>query len=807
MKKIIIILTSILSLSMADSVLLIKKGWQLVGSSTTLTDMSKFTKENVEEVWHFDATTQKWLGYSADETIQSKIDAQHIDKLKTLKSWHGFWLKSKKDWSLTFKDKTLSSEPTNRNASDTIELKKGWNLISLPVDSVVSAKIFKDMTVWKYNPQEQWELSDKSDSKESFPPLGHIKNSDGLWVKSEKNQNISVMKEASKLSNFSTQESMESYITEMMKISHRPYCGIEPLITDEMLTAVDNEVSTGQTSQTNLQEGDVDESDTIKHNSKYVFYIHREENKNEQIKISSFSKLIENNASGIESISFNDKRHIDSFYLVNNKLIVLSKLYPTYNNNSTKEISGNKTLIDIFNISDINNIKKIASYKIDGHFNNSRVVENRLYVISKFTPKYEISYPKIAMTPSDSCKEYLENMNNELLDYMPDAECYNIIKEDENYYRYDYDKPNIKIVDMLPEIEGDSFASKSLILPQRLYASAKEDQATNMTTISQFSLEDANYKQSTSYIGESSIEYASSKALYLLANNYPLFYDFNNYKKRSTIYKFKFDENLSYKATGTVNGNVLNQFSLSENRDILRVATTEGFSWGTSNTKNSIYNLKEQEELLEIEGILTGLGKEGETIKSVRFMRDRAYVVTFKNTDPLYTLDLSDPKEPKKVGELEVNGYSAYLHPVGEEKLLGIGRDSDAEGNLEGVKIELFDVSDFANPYSLDTIILAERTSSELEHNHKALAYRTSDNLFAFPHVQYINGVVDSLMQNNLGIYQIENNKLKSFETIAGEDDKVGEHRSLIFDLNNRTYISFFSEDSVVTKPLTQKEK
>jgi uncharacterized secreted protein with C-terminal beta-propeller domain len=204
---------------------------------------------------------------------------------------------------------------------------------------------------------------------------------------------------------------------------------------------------------------------------------------------------------------------------------------------------------------------------------------------------------------------------------------------------------------------------------------------------------------------------------------------------------------------------------------------------------------------LEIEGILTGLGKEGETIKSVRFMGTKAYLVTFKTTDPLYTIDLSNPKSPKKMGELQVNGYSAYLHPIGNDKLLGIGQDTDSEGRRQGVKIELFDISDFQNPSSLDSITLEKGSYSELERNHKALAYRSSDHLFAFP---FSNNA--GVSTNHLGIYQVENNSLKSYEKLNANDTNWGEHRGLIFDLNNTTYISFFSDDTVITKKLTTKE-
>jgi uncharacterized secreted protein with C-terminal beta-propeller domain len=823
MKKIILISTILLSFSMADSVLLIKKGWQLVGSSTALDDMSKFTTNNVEQVWHFDAKSQKWLGYSPDTTIQDKIKAQNISELQSLKNWHGFWLKSKKNWSLTFTDTKLTSEPNANGNSDIIELKKGWNLISLPVDTVLSANIFEGMTSWKYS-NNSWELSDEA-KEEDFPKLGHIKNSDGLWVKANSDKNISVVEEASKLHNFATVEEMEAYIKERATLYSRPYCGIEPffvggfkdgaIIFDSVAptsNAIESDSSsTGvkNASSTNLQESDVDESDILKHNGKHVFYIGKsKDGKRDHINISSFEKLTTKETVELNRITLDDK-YISSFYLVKDRLVVLSRKTIDYNNRPKDGVrieDKEQGIVDIFDVSDIKNVKKVAEYKVDGSFKNSRVIGNNLYLISTFYPKYEITYPKGYLTPSETCKNYVDGKvdyaqikENSINKY---ADCYNINVEDGRYFRFNYDAPNIKVTDLLPEIN-----EKDLVIPKRLYASAKQKQATTITTISKFSIADAKYLKSTSFIGNSSIEYASSNALYLVSNGYPFYYDFNNYKSRSMIYKFNFDEELTYKAVGSVFGTALNQFALSEYNDVLRIATTEGFSWGSNGTKNSLYTLKEKDGLLPIEGVLSGLGKEGESIKSVRFMGTKAYLVTFKTTDPLYTIDLSDPKSPKKMGELEVNGYSAYLHPIGEDKLLGIGQDTDSEGRRKGVKIELFDISDFENPSSLDSILLPTGTSSELEYNHKALAYRASDNLFAFPYQQYINGVVSSFSRNNLGIYQVEDSGLKSYEPLTTTSEEWGEHRGLIFDLNGKTYISFFSDDTVLTKILTQKEK
>jgi hypothetical protein len=195
MKKILLTVAILFSTSMADSVLLVKKGWQLIGSSTPLEDMSKFKSDSVEQVWHFDAKNQRWLGYSPDNDIQARKCAKGIPKLNSLKSWHGFWIKSKKEWAMLLDNKSLSKAPSNENsANDIIQLSKGWNLISLPIDSVISADIFKDMTVWKYNSNREWELFDNEQSQEDFPRLAHIKNSDGTTSKMEIIRNITAQK-------------------------------------------------------------------------------------------------------------------------------------------------------------------------------------------------------------------------------------------------------------------------------------------------------------------------------------------------------------------------------------------------------------------------------------------------------------------------------------------------------------------------------------------------------------------------------------------------------------------------------------
>jgi hypothetical protein len=120
-------------------------------------------------------------------------------------------------------------------------------------------------------------------------------------------------------------------------------------------------------------------------------------------------------------------------------------------------------------------------------------------------------------------------------------------------------------------------------------------------------------------------------------------------------------------------------------------------------------------------GSVGGLGK-GERIFSVRFLGEVGYVVTFRQTDPLYTLDLSDPANPMVVGELKILGYSAYLHPLGGGLLLGVGQDATEEGWTLGTQVSVFDVSDPANPERIHQYTM-KGGSSDVEFDHRAFLY------------------------------------------------------------------------------------
>ncbi len=191
----------------------------------------------------------------------------------------------------------------------------------------------------------------------------------------------------------------------------------------------------------------------------------------------------------------------------------------------------------------------------------------------------------------------------------------------------------------------------------------------------------------------------------------------------------------TYSASGAVRGFVLNQFSMSAHEGLLRIATTDTPPWNNGEQEDSesfVTVLGEEGGVLETIGQVGGLG-EGEQIFSVRFIEDTAYVVTFRQVDPLYTVDLSDPATPTVLGELKIPGFSTYLHPVGEGRLLGIGQDADETGFQTGAQISSFDVADLADPTRTDQLGLGENSYSGIDWDKKAFTWWAPTNTAFVP--------------------------------------------------------------------------
>jgi len=250
------------------------------------------------------------------------------------------------------------------------------------------------------------------------------------------------------------------------------------------------------------------------------------------------------------------------------------------------------------------------------------------------------------------------------------------------------------------------------------------------------------------YLGSSEQMYMSKDHLYLTATKYTVEQQGNsntmiwNPGLASTqFFKFTLEGlNVEFAGSTELKGTVLNQFSMDEHAGYFRTVMTEGNMWDDKNpSKNHLFILDKGMKLV---GSVENLAK-GERIYSARFMGDKAYMVTFRETDPLFVIDVAEPTKPKVLGELKIPGFSNYLHPLDENHLIGFGYETVAEKNpsggepfirTKGMKISLFDVSDFANPNEKDTeIIGGQGTYSPVQYDHKALFQHKDRNLFGFP--------------------------------------------------------------------------
>ena len=285
------------------------------------------------------------------------------------------------------------------------------------------------------------------------------------------------------------------------------------------------------------------------------------------------------------------------------------------------------------------------------------------------------------------------------------------------------------------------------------------------------------------------VTYMSSSNLYLAV------YD-GRYTGKETmnIARFSLDgTRIGYAGSGGIEGALNDQFSMDEYNGHLRVATT--VNW--PETYNNLYILDEN---MEVSGLVSGYAK-GERIYSARFLGARAYVVTFRQVDPLFVFDLSDPAAPKITGELKVPGFSTYLHPVSDTVLLGVGRDVydlyriDSKGETVvvgqqtgGLKISLFDVSDMGKPKEIDTLVLGNYGDSELLYNHKAAMFKADEGIFGF--CGFLNEESGGYFQGAL-LISYADNSLSEAGRLAYENPyaEYGRDRDLLYTGERLIYI------------------
>lgn len=278
----------------------------------------------------------------------------------------------------------------------------------------------------------------------------------------------------------------------------------------------------------------------------------------------------------------------------------------------------------------------------------------------------------------------------------------------------------------------DSVKSSSLenFEADQIYFMPNDSENFSYLILASFDVTDDEEADVKAYLGSSYQIYMSANNLYTTVYKYHYDYEAQIYSHSTFILRFSIDEGqLNYQAFAQIKGSPLNQFSMDEYEGVFRIAVTDyEFSQSGTITNNKIYLLDSTtDEEMELISELGGLGKPGERIYAVRYINEIAYVVTFVNTDPLYKLDLSDPKNPEVLGELYEEGVSDYLHPITDNLMIGIGRQAETNEygwtNFVGVKIALYDTSE-DEVVNLETYLVeGEYSYSAVTYSHKAFVY------------------------------------------------------------------------------------
>ncbi len=449
------------------------------------------------------------------------------------------------------------------------------------------------------------------------------------------------------------------------------------------------ESATGEAeySDTNVQVQGVDEPDIIKTDGKFIYYA--KDNVVYVVSVNNDGSL--NLLNKINSNSTNSEYYLNDIFIYNDKLILIGNKYE----NELLKISSRRysdvfTTVQVFDLKDKTKATVEKEFGVNGEYLQARKIDSYVYLVAS-NYVYSEAVPLVKDSADGST---YKDIGYDTMHYIPDCPI------------------------------------------------------SQMTTVVGIDLNKPNEKSSVfSFLGNSRSFYASGDNLYLAAeyDNYsvmpmPMSSDIKKIKadinsNKTDIYKFSLNKGkVTYLAKGSVEGRILNQFSMDESKGYFRVATTtESYSSGNYKQYNNIIVM---DEVLNKVGEITDIAPD-EKIYSARFMGDKAYIVTFKTVDPLFVIDLSSPTNPKILGALKIPGYSDYLHPYDENHIIGFGKDTveyDGGAYYKGMKIAIFDVSDVTKPKEMFTEMIGDRgTESELLRNHKALLFSKEKNLLAFP--------------------------------------------------------------------------
>ena len=547
--------------------------------------------------------------------------------------------------------------------------------------------------IWRIETDNVYELSNTyeniSEGKPAMGTLANFESCDDLKNYIEKNVESQVY--------YYDDWGMEEEAVDMMPLEKSAAPESEAALDVSASGAEGGAEGGAEYSGTNVQVEGVDEADIVKNDGEYIYVV-----KDSTVRI--VKAYPPEYLTEIYQVTFkNDGFSPHEMYVDGETLVVIGSVYDYLNyfvegSSEEGDYYGEMTEVYVFDVSDKTDVVLERQLAFEGYYSSSRKVDDMLYLVSN---KY-----------SDFWWWDMEDIdNNDLVPLYADT------KED-------------KVLTACAC--GDVWYPPSV-------------DSTDYMVVAAIDLSNSDSEVVTEVvIGWSGNVYASRDNLYIAEPYWnPVFWDDwgGSWDDETIVHKFSLGEDMAYIGSGSVPGRTLNQFSMDEHNGFFRIATTKGQSWDNSST-NGLYIL---DSGLNVAGKVEGLAP-GEEIYSARFLGDRAYMVTFKSIDPLFVIDVSEPTAPYVLGELKIPGFSDYLHPFGEDYLIGFGLDAEAFTDedtdewgaeaawFQGVKLAMFDVSNVKAPVELHREIIGDRgTYSELSYNHKALLFDEEKGIMAFP--------------------------------------------------------------------------
>ncbi|MDD5503434.1 MAG: beta-propeller domain-containing protein [Candidatus Thermoplasmatota archaeon] len=453
-------------------------------------------------------------------------------------------------------------------------------------------------------------------------------------------------------------------------------------------------------STTNIQVEGVDEADIVKTDGNYIYAV-----SNKWTESGSENKVVVIDAYSMQIVAtVKAQNEISGIYINGDKLVVIENRYsygPLY---MVKSIwwggyGESTTGMRVYDLSNMQKPLETYNYSISGNYFSSRMIGDWVYLVAN---------------------EYV--------------------------YVYDENYSNVTV----PIICRNGQEEK--MSPADIYYIDIPEQSYNYNNMLSLNVKDGRSSEKSFMIGSASEMYVSVENMYIINTNQWrfLWFGWGGYGyQNTTVNKFAIsDGEITHVAKGEVPGYVHDQFSMDEYNGYFRIATTKGETWEGNSTSN-VYVL---DSGMKLAGKLPEDLAKGESIYSVRFIGSRCYIVTFKRVDPLFVIDLGDPRNPTLAGKLKIPGWSDYLHPYDENHIIGIGKDVNESIDADkvhssdavyytavlGIKMALFDVTDPNNLVEEAKTVIGDRgTYSEALDDHHAFLFSKEKNLLVIPATVY----------------------------------------------------------------------